>query len=199
MATTKYIVNNLNNQKIIGDLDIQGAFIDENVLKHYITKDSNQPVNLDYNIFEQYLKEAKRPIVIAGYGIHLADAKEEFIKFIEKYNLPVTFTYLTIDLLPSNPFRPFMAILRSVQGDPPTNISTPVTPETSQTLPRCCISGKFFLEILIAFLSISDARYSTFLSPRATRKQDMPSNNDSTFIYLYIIFFTLWHDDYIFA
>lgn len=26
MATTKYIVNNLNNQKIIGDLDIQGAF-----------------------------------------------------------------------------------------------------------------------------------------------------------------------------
>lgn len=83
-------------------LDIQGSFIDENNLEHYTSELNTLSKNLDYTIFEQYLKESKRPVVIAGYGIHLANAKNEFVKFIEKYNLPVTFTYLTIDLLPSD-------------------------------------------------------------------------------------------------
>ena len=81
-------------------LDIQGSYIDITELEHFFNVEEKS--NIDYSIFEQYLKEAKRPIVVAGYGIHLANAKDEFIKFIEKYNLPVTFTYLTIDLLPSN-------------------------------------------------------------------------------------------------
>lgn len=83
-------------------LDIQGTFIDEDNLEHYIPESTKQSKNLDYTIFEQYLKDAQRPVVIAGYGIHLANAKEDFIKFIEKYNLPVTFTYLGIDFLPSD-------------------------------------------------------------------------------------------------
>ena len=82
-------------------LDIQGSFIDENNLEHYFPP-LKQKENIDYTIFEQYLKEAKRPIVIAGYGIHLANAKKEFRNFIEKYNLPVAFTYLGIDFLPSD-------------------------------------------------------------------------------------------------
>jgi acetolactate synthase-1/2/3 large subunit len=82
-------------------LDIQGSFIDEDNLEHY-TPEPKQSKNLDYNILEQYLKEAKRPIVVAGYGIHLANAQNEFVKFVEKHNLPVAFTYLTIDLLPSD-------------------------------------------------------------------------------------------------
>jgi len=82
-------------------LDIQGTFIDEDNLEHYIPE-PKQSKNLDYDVLEQYLKEAKRPIVVAGYGIHLANAQNEFVKFIEKHNLPVAFTYLTIDLLPSN-------------------------------------------------------------------------------------------------
>jgi len=82
-------------------LDIQGSFIDEDNLEHY-TPEPKQSKNLDYDVLEQYLKEAKRPIVIAGYGIHLANAQNEFVKFVEKHNLPVAFTYLTIDLLPSD-------------------------------------------------------------------------------------------------
>ena len=82
-------------------LDIQGTFIDEDNLEHYIPE-PKQSKNLDYDVLEQYLKEAKRPIVVGGYGIHLSNAQNEFVKFIEKHNLPVAFTYLTIDLLPSN-------------------------------------------------------------------------------------------------
>jgi len=82
-------------------LDIQGSFIDETKLEHYTPK-PKQFENLDHSVLKQYLKEAKRPIVVAGYGIHLANAQTDFVKFIEQHNLPVVFTYLTIDLLPSN-------------------------------------------------------------------------------------------------
>ena len=82
-------------------LDIQGSFIDETNLEHF-TPIKYSSEHIDFSVFEQYLHQSKRPIVIAGYGIHLANAKEEFIKFIEKYNLPTTFTYLGIDMLPSD-------------------------------------------------------------------------------------------------
>jgi acetolactate synthase-1/2/3 large subunit len=81
-------------------LDIQGSYIDVNELEHFFGVEEKN--NIDYSIFEQYLRKAQRPIIIAGYGIYLANAKEEFIKFIEKYNIPVTFTYLGIDFLPSD-------------------------------------------------------------------------------------------------
>lgn len=81
-------------------MDIQGSFIEEENLIHFSQETPEQ--SIDCSIFEKYLKEAKRPIVIAGYGIHLSGAKNEFIRFIEKYNLPVAFTYLAIDFLPSN-------------------------------------------------------------------------------------------------
>ena len=81
-------------------MDIQGSYINEEELIHF-TDDTIEEVN-DCSVFEHYLKAAKRPIVIAGYGIHLSGAKEEFVRFLEKYNLPVTFTYLAIDFLPSN-------------------------------------------------------------------------------------------------
>ena len=81
-------------------MDVQGSFIKEEDLVHFTAKETEE--NIDCSMFEQYLKEAKRPIVIAGYGIHLSGAKNEFIRFIEKHNLPVAFTYLAIDFLPSD-------------------------------------------------------------------------------------------------
>jgi acetolactate synthase-1/2/3 large subunit len=81
-------------------MDVQGSYIDENELIHFEKNEENNKV--DCSIFEEYLKNAKRPIVIAGYGIHLSGTRKEFIQFIEKYNLPVAFTYLGIDFLPSN-------------------------------------------------------------------------------------------------
>jgi acetolactate synthase-1/2/3 large subunit len=81
-------------------MDVQGSYINEEELVHF-TEDTKEEV-VDCSVFEQYLKSANRPIVVAGYGIHLSGAKEEFIRFIEKHNLPVAFTYLAIDFLPSN-------------------------------------------------------------------------------------------------
>lgn len=82
-------------------LDIQGSYIEVDQLEHFNTIDERKEI-IDYSILEQYLSQSKRPVIIAGYGIHLSNTKEDFIKFIEKYNIPVTFTYLGIDFLPSN-------------------------------------------------------------------------------------------------
>jgi acetolactate synthase-1/2/3 large subunit len=81
-------------------MDIQGSLINESELIHFTPEELF--VNVDCSIFETYIKNAKRPIVIAGYGIQLGDAKKQFVEFIEKYNIPVTFTYLGIDFLPSD-------------------------------------------------------------------------------------------------
>lgn len=80
-------------------LDIQGTYINVDELEPYIPeiKLSGSDVRI-----EQFLSKAERPVIVAGYGIHLANARNEFKIFVEKYKIPVTFTYLTIDLLPSD-------------------------------------------------------------------------------------------------
>ena len=82
-------------------LDIQGEFIDIETLYHY---DSNTGKTYapSYDEFKKYLSNAKRPIIVAGYGIYLSNTKKEFIDFIEKYQIPVVTTYLGIDFLPSD-------------------------------------------------------------------------------------------------
>ena len=80
-------------------LDIQSALIDENQLIHYIPNNEiKNPQSIQ--ILENYLNNSKRPIIIAGNGIDLSNTKEEFIKFIEKHQIPVAVTFLGLNLLP---------------------------------------------------------------------------------------------------
>jgi acetolactate synthase-1/2/3 large subunit len=81
-------------------LDVQGSYIDISKLEHFYIPEESKQIT-DYSILEDYLKKSERPIIIAGYGIQLSNTREEFIHFIEKYNIPVAFTYLGIDFLPS--------------------------------------------------------------------------------------------------
>jgi acetolactate synthase-1/2/3 large subunit len=81
-------------------LDIQGSFINEEELVPYVPR--VESLKVDCSGIEHYLKRSKRPIIVAGYGIHLSNTRQQFIKFVEKYNIPVVFTYLSIDLLPSD-------------------------------------------------------------------------------------------------
>tara|TARA_B100000900_G_scaffold119429_1_gene100766 strand:- start:462 stop:2255 length:1794 start_codon:yes stop_codon:yes gene_type:complete len=50
-------------------------------------------------IMEQ-IKISKRPILIAGWGIHLSKTKTEFIKFAENLNIPIALTWGAADLIP---------------------------------------------------------------------------------------------------
>ena len=45
------------------------------------------------------LQQAKKPVILAGNGIKLADATEDFYKLLEVLPIPVLTTWKTIDML----------------------------------------------------------------------------------------------------
>lgn len=87
-------------------LDVQGATVNLNTLRHFIpdaeSSISPRPSSQDLAELQTRIGKATRPIIIAGNGIRLGRAKAGFSSFIEHSNIPVVFSYLSIDLLPSD-------------------------------------------------------------------------------------------------
>jgi len=79
-------------------LDIQGAMVDEADLVEFKIPeepkfDTKIPQVLDA------LKAAKRPVIIAGNGVTLAGANEDFLKLIEILKIPVIGTFARYDIV----------------------------------------------------------------------------------------------------
>ncbi|MES9902102.1 MAG: thiamine pyrophosphate-binding protein [Sedimenticola sp.] len=87
-------------------LDIQGATVDVKNLRHYepATERVQKPAPTTGHIrtLHAMLGNAKRPIVIAGNGIRLGNAIQQFKEFSENTGIPFAVSYLGIDLLPSD-------------------------------------------------------------------------------------------------
>ena len=88
-------------------MDIQGMPFEEKELESF----NPDELKLEYKIevdslelkqLETMLKNAKRPVIIAGHGIRLAHAIPEFKAFIEQYNIPFVGTYLATDYVPGD-------------------------------------------------------------------------------------------------
>jgi len=85
-------------------LDVQGAIIESDTLIHFnpdeLFKEYNEVVHSgEVQEVLDLLRHAKRPMIIAGNGIRLSDTVEEFKTFVKKYSLPVTASYLAIDVM----------------------------------------------------------------------------------------------------
>ena len=83
-------------------LDIQGAMIETETLKHYepVFNKDEYKINLaTCQLILEKLKNAKRPVLYAGNGIRLAGAVKEFREMITKFNLPVVTCWNSIDLI----------------------------------------------------------------------------------------------------
>jgi len=88
-------------------LDVQSAQIDEDNLRGFEPSELQEnyrknPTPAELSSVAYFLEKAKRPVVIAGHGIRLANACNEFISFIEKFNLPVVTPIMGIDVIPTN-------------------------------------------------------------------------------------------------
>lgn len=57
------------------------------------TKKIKTPEEFDIEDIIKQIEEAERPLIIAGYGIIFADAIDEFEKFVDKTQIPVTTTW----------------------------------------------------------------------------------------------------------
>ena len=83
-------------------LDIQAAVIDTDELVHFKKDEETENVIYDKGntarILEQ-IKKAKRPVILAGTGIRLAGAKDEFIKLVDKLGIPVVTAWNAHDII----------------------------------------------------------------------------------------------------
>ena len=64
------------------------AFFDE--VDHYPLRAGADPEQLQRAA--ALMQSARRPVVVAGGGLHYADALDEFIRFVERHNIPVVET-----------------------------------------------------------------------------------------------------------
>ena len=87
-------------------LDIQGAHIEKKSLKEYdYTNDVKKDLDSKIDAVINLLKKSKRPVIIAGNGIRLSKAVEEFRILMEKLKIPVIATFVGYDIVPStNPY-----------------------------------------------------------------------------------------------
>ena len=79
--------------------DVQTAEITKHAVS--ITLNKNHYSNLSaYDDVVNQIRKAKRPLILAGNGIHTSDSRHAFKRFIEYHNVPYVSSYLGRDLLP---------------------------------------------------------------------------------------------------
>lgn len=84
-------------------IDIQQSFVETDNLRHWKTTCDHRESLTEIEIQQiiEKLSKAKRPVILGGHGIRLADCVEKFASFIETSNIPTVFARLGIDCLPT--------------------------------------------------------------------------------------------------
>jgi len=85
--------------------DLQRMDIDPTKLVEYRAEDTPPPPTIPVATLEaclDALKQAKRPVLIYGWGVHLAGAEAEARALARALNIPVAMTWAALDLLPAN-------------------------------------------------------------------------------------------------
>lgn len=87
-------------------MDVQSAVIDEKKLIHFspLSQEKtykDKPTAEEIKKVKDALRNAKRPVILAGQGIRLSQAIPEFKNFIKKNQIPVVVSRLGFDLLPT--------------------------------------------------------------------------------------------------
>ncbi len=84
-------------------LDVQGALIDEKTLRKFVPPKNKVIIApTDIAAVVNYLHTAKRPLILAGYGVRIAGAISELLAFVSKFQIPVVTTYCGVDCIDSS-------------------------------------------------------------------------------------------------
>lgn len=84
-------------------LDIQAAIIDIELDTDLLGADDVANANCDQTEIESILsliKQAKRPLILAGHGVRLSGAAEPFAQLYNRLQIPVVTTWNSLDLIP---------------------------------------------------------------------------------------------------
>lgn len=85
-------------------LDVQAAIVDTDGLRHYDPEsdDGDKPVRYDTsltNSIVEKLKTAKRPALLLGTGVRLADCRDDVLRFAEAARIPIVTAWNAHDLI----------------------------------------------------------------------------------------------------
>lgn len=97
-------------------LDVQGAMVDEGQLKGYLPE-KEVPLDIAAGVERtvELLQSAEKPLFIAGNGIKLAGAVDDFYRLLDKTQVPVLTTWKTIDMFGED--YPFYVGHPGIMGD----------------------------------------------------------------------------------
>lgn len=86
-------------------MDVQSAEVNIDELRHFnpveMKEDKTIASEWEINDLVGEIKRAKRPIIIAGHGIRLSGATDEFYELVHKYQIPVVCSRMGLDVLPT--------------------------------------------------------------------------------------------------
>ena len=127
IAKAFYIANSGRTGPVLIDVakDAQFARLDYKYkkctkLRSYVPE---IPIDLfQVNAAADLINEAKKPLVLVGHGVILAQAEEELKEFIEKTGIPAAWTLLGLSALPSN--HPLNVGMLGMHGNYGPNIKT---------------------------------------------------------------------------
>lgn len=79
-------------------IDLQAEFIDPDLQAEYLPEVIYLRGHHDMTDINTVISRAQRPLIIAGNGIHLADAEVEFRQLVDRLQIPVICTWNATDL-----------------------------------------------------------------------------------------------------
>jgi acetolactate synthase-1/2/3 large subunit len=128
MAKAFYVAQTGRPGPVLIDItkDAQLQYIDFHYQKHTPTK-SLAPHSslLDVNELKaaaELINQAKKPYLLVGHGVLIAQAEDELLQFAEKTNIPVACTLLGLSVLPTN--HPLYVGMLGMHGNYGTNLLT---------------------------------------------------------------------------
>ena len=80
-------------------LDVQASVIDEEGLEGFTGDETEKDISAEIRATTGLLENSERPVILAGHGIRLANAYDEFICLAKKLGIPVLTTWKAADFM----------------------------------------------------------------------------------------------------
>ncbi len=83
-------------------LDVQASMVDETSLESFEPESESVDVSAQISETVKLISESERPVILAGDGIRLAGAYDEFMELARKLDIPVMTTWRAADFMSEN-------------------------------------------------------------------------------------------------
>jgi len=83
-------------------LDVQSSLVSRDELVYYTIPPTDPLPVINLQEVVNHIQKSKKPLILAGHGIRVANQVQEFRNLIQKLNIPIVSTQLANDVIPYN-------------------------------------------------------------------------------------------------